>query len=214
MVGPLQAITVGPLRVDIPSPNGTTVAAGSSDGTAPVWDLASRRITATLPHPQPVISVAFGRDSHTLATGSADGVERLWRLPGPVLAGPTDAVFTVAFSPDRRTLAAGSRDKNVWLWDLAQPRRPVALDPPLTSPVGSATLDGSAAFSPDGRTLATGSDDDTAVLWKMPSAWPDHIDMAQAARQACEIIENPISQAEWARYLPGVAYRPPCLNGG
>jgi len=126
------------------------------------------------------------------------------------LAGHTATVRSAAFGPDGRTIATVSEDGSARLWDLSEPggRHQVR----LLDVHGGLVV--SVAFSPDGRTLATGSDDDTAVLWKMPSAWPDHIDMAQAARQACEIIENPISQAEWARYLPGVAYRPPCLNGG
>ncbi len=69
------------------SPDGRSLAAGSSDSKVWIWDMATRHVTMTLPHPAPVTTVVFLHDSDTLATSGADGVARIWRVPGPVMSG-------------------------------------------------------------------------------------------------------------------------------
>ena len=66
------------------SPDGSTVAAGTSDASVLVWNLATRALTATLPAPQPVTSLAWDQTGR-LAAGDADGTVSLWALPAPVL---------------------------------------------------------------------------------------------------------------------------------
>ena len=61
------------------SPDGTTLAAGSTDGTVRLWDMATHRQITTLTGPTGAVnSVAFSPDGKTLATGSADHTVRLW----------------------------------------------------------------------------------------------------------------------------------------
>ena len=71
----------------------------------------------------PVKTVAYSPDGATLATGSIDGVVRLFdagtRRLKAELRGHTDFVWSVAFSPDGTTLASGSWDRTVRLWDVA-----------------------------------------------------------------------------------------------
>ena len=56
------------------SPDGTTLASGSSDGTAKLWDVATRTNIATLEgHTNEVLSVSFSPDGTTLASASRDG---------------------------------------------------------------------------------------------------------------------------------------------
>jgi WD40 repeat protein len=59
-----------------------------------------------------------------------------------------------------------------------------------------------AVFSPDGSTIAAGSQDGTTRLWQ---ATP-----ASAAAYVCATVGDPITPTEWAQYVPGLPYAPPC----
>jgi len=150
------------------SPDGRTLASGSSDKTIKLWDVRSQREIATLTGHSGffyclgwVRSVAFSPDGRTLASGSYDTI-KLWDVQTKrkiaTLTGHSSYVRSVAFSPDSRTLASGSDDKTIKLWDV-QTRLEIAT---LT---GHSSYVRSVAFSPDGRTLASGSQDNTIKLW-------------------------------------------------
>ncbi|MFF0000089.1 nSTAND1 domain-containing NTPase [Streptomyces avermitilis] len=145
------------------SPDGRTLATGSTDGTARLWDVSTGRTRIVLrSHTNEVWSVAFSPDGRTLATASTDRTARLWNVATGrtrrVLTGHTDGLNSVSFSPDGRTLATGAKDNTARLWDVAT-GRPRAV---LRGHSGSVY---SVAFSPDGHTLATGSADKSARLW-------------------------------------------------
>jgi WD40 repeat protein len=152
------------------SPSGNMIAAGSADNNAYVWDVADGTLVATLPHPAPVLSVAFGHGGGELATADADGVARIWTLPGPVLTGPPGSVFTVAFSPGGTDLVSASalpsgQGGALQLWSVADPGQPVPLGGPLTAGVP----DGTVAYGPGGR-LAAGGGHGGIVLWDVRNA--------------------------------------------
>ena len=145
----------------------------------PTQDLASRPLDSeNTPLSPPlaagagsVNSVAFSPGEHTLASGSASGMIRMWDVadpahPGPlgqpVTAGGAAAIDSVAFGPGGRILASGSNDDTIQLWDVADPAHPRPLGQPLT---GSTAAAASLAFSPGGRTLASANHDDTIQLW-------------------------------------------------
>jgi WD40 repeat protein/transcriptional regulator with XRE-family HTH domain len=136
------------------SPDGTAVAAGTSDASVLVWNLATRSLTATLPHPQPVTSLAWD-GSGRLAAGDADGTVSLWTLPAPVLL-TGNAPSGVAYSPGGQTLAAGGQ--NVQLWDAVR-RTLIA-----TRPLPAGTITNAITYSPDGDMIAIARSDGTAWL--------------------------------------------------
>jgi WD40 repeat protein len=149
--------------------------------------------------------VAFSPEGHTLATASADTTAQLWDVRDPhhptplgTLTGHTNYVNSVAFSPDGHTLATASDDTTARLWDVRAPHHPMSLGT-LTGHPGRVF---SVAFSPEGHTLATASDDTTARLWDT--------NVDRVAARICSITPS-ITENEWDHYLPGLAYRPPCL---
>ena len=147
------------------SPDGTTLASGSSDGTAKLWDVASQEEIATLyPHGSQVTSVDFSPDGTTLA-GTAWGDIVLWDVAsGEVIAtisGDHYGLRSVVFSPDGTTLAAARRGTIVLL-DVASREAIATLE-------GHSDVVRSVAYSPDGTTLASGSRDGTAKLLDVAS---------------------------------------------
>ena len=98
------------------SPDGRSLAAGTSGANVLVWSLATRRVTAKLPHPQPVTSVTWDGPDR-IAAASADGTVSLWALPSAVLV-TGSAPTQLAYAPGGGTLAVGG-DGSVQLWDTA-----------------------------------------------------------------------------------------------
>ena len=63
------------------SPDGTTLATGSQDRTAKLWNVGTRENTVTFrEHTDRVSSVDFSPDGRTLATGSADRTVKVWAV--------------------------------------------------------------------------------------------------------------------------------------
>ena len=118
------------------SPDGKTVATGSWDKTARLWDAATGKpIGDPMAHQSLRPAVAFSPDGKTVATGSDDRTARLWdAATGKPIGHPMthqDLVTAVAFSPDGKTIADGEQDKTARLWDAAT-GKPIgyADDPP------------------------------------------------------------------------------------
>ena len=59
-----------------------------------------------------------------------------------------------------------------------------------------------ADFRPDGAWLAAGTADNTVRMW--------NLDPEQVADYVCATAGDPLTRAEWDRYVTGVPYRPPC----
>jgi WD40 repeat protein len=147
--------------------DGTRLATASDDGTARVWDIASRKqIRQLVGHEGPVYSVAWAaRDGTRLATASSDGTARVWDMAdGKVLplVGHAARVNAVAWSPDGRWLATASDDGTARVWDAANGTEMQKFDDHKNWVLA-------VAWSPDGTRLATASDDGTARVWDTES---------------------------------------------
>ena len=148
------------------SPDGETIASGSADSTVILWDVATRRIIATLRNTHLVRSVAFSPDGATLAVGSNSKAVDMWDIATQrkigTFGGHRNLVTSLAFSPDGTTLATGSQDRTIKLWNVAT-RQNIAT---LSHTHGVESV----SFSPDGGSLASGSwggtsSSDPGVVW-------------------------------------------------
>jgi WD40 repeat protein/tRNA A-37 threonylcarbamoyl transferase component Bud32 len=152
------------------SPDGRTVATGSEDNTARLWDPATGQPRGEpLPHTHEVRRVAFRPDGRVVVTVAGDHAARLWDpATGRSLGQPMvhdAAINPVSFSPDSRLVATGSNDNTARLWhaDTGQPQG---------EPLRHAGPVWDVAFGPDSKLLATACGDGTARLWDTATGRP------------------------------------------
>jgi WD40 repeat protein/serine/threonine protein kinase len=145
------------------SPDGKTVATGSYDATARLWDAATGKPRGgPLRHTGPVYQIAFRPDGKALLTLNTHDRVCLWEVAtGKPLGGPLEqpgGISSAAFSPDGKRLATGSNGGAVRLRDAAT-------GAPLGEDIEHGGAIGAVAFSRDGRALLTVGRDNAFRLW-------------------------------------------------
>src|SRR6266699_3634542 len=146
------------------SSHGTYWAMGSRRGGARVWrDEGKMLDLAWQAHTAAVQALAFSPDEQMLATGSWDGMIKLWNLENGALlwlGQHTGSIHRLAFTPDGHTLASGGDDAVIRLWDVSTGKLLQTLSS-QSSPIYAL------AWSPDGCLLAGGCFDGSIHLWEM-----------------------------------------------
>ena len=200
------------------SPDGRLLT-GYSGNLAECWDISNPRRPVRLPpirlsSASLVAGGAFSPTGTVLAVGDSLGALQLWQVSHDrltrqlaIVHGPSRANLShLSFSPDGRTLALPGlvngdvSQPAVELWDVSTPPRP-RLETQWPTQNGD-DVNG-LAFSPRGHVLAV-EGNETVTLWDT--------DPAQVARSLCAAAGDPISKADWGRYVPGAPYQPPCAG--
>jgi WD40 repeat protein len=105
-------------------------------------------------------SVSFSPDGQTIASGSKDGIIKLWSRCGREMRkfqGYFTSITSVSFSPDGQVIVSFSKDKTVRLWSRNSREMQVLH--------GHDECILSASFSPDGQTLTSVSVDGVVKFW-------------------------------------------------
>jgi ferric-dicitrate binding protein FerR (iron transport regulator) len=151
-----------------------SIATGSLDGTAKLWDPTGNRLLATLvPGFGNVIDLAFSADGQVLTILSHDEKSGRMTLTGwdPVtrkqrwIVDEFQADHRI-FSPDGAMLAAANRqNRSVTLWDLATGKKTQVLDGNANEFTEILRNVFSLAFSHDRQTLAIDSSSGLVTIW-------------------------------------------------
>ncbi|MDA0284661.1 MAG: WD40 repeat domain-containing protein [Planctomycetota bacterium] len=134
------------------SPDQSTLATGSIDGTIKLWDVASGAWKKTLTgHKSWVNTLTYRSNGEWLISGSSDGTVMVWNTTTGTSVHTLDAtkaeVRSVAISHDGSRLAAGLRYGTVKIWDTAEWKESISIP-------GQGDMC-AVAFSPNGKLLAS-----------------------------------------------------------
>ncbi len=150
------------------SPDGSFLAAVSSDLTIRLWDIKTKQIKTVLKShgrfKPGETHMAFSPDGKILANTREGNTVQLWDVATgkevALIKMPQSGVTKVLFSPNGTQLATGFQDGTIHLWNRHTTEH-------LATYNGHTKGITSFAFSPDSSVLASGSHDGTVLLWKL-----------------------------------------------
>jgi WD40 repeat protein len=143
------------------SPDGKSLASGSQDRTARLWNLADRRELWFTNHTSGVGSLAFSPDGRTLAMSGAGQVIRLMDVQTgsqtAELRGHLKGVSSLAFTTNGQSLLSASDDGTIRVWDPADMAKENSAHLFAQNSIGTdwLTYGHALCLSPDGRHLLT-----------------------------------------------------------
>ena len=147
------------------SPDGRTLASGSSDRTVRMWDTSTGEAGPVMRgHVHEVYAVAFSPDGRYLASGGRDQTIGIWDAKTgqqiTMLRGHGQWVTGLAFSSDSTRLVSSSWFKTLKLWDTRTWQEVATL-----REHGDALR--CVLFSPDGTRIVSSSNDGTIRMWDL-----------------------------------------------
>ena len=152
------------------SPDGSTLASASQDGTVRLWDVPAYTTAAVL-ETGGAYCLAWSPDGRQLAVGNDAGDVQRWDVAAQEVLETwsseandnRDDIISIAWSPDGQTVAFGDLAGGIYLWDVATSQARLVLTEQNPSDRGH-DVNG-LAWSPDGSTLASTHPDGQLQLW-------------------------------------------------
>jgi FOG: WD40 repeat len=188
------------------SPSDTLVAAGLR-GSVMIWDYASGNSLMELTQPGDVETLVFSNDGKWLASGSTEGMIKLWEVENRSITQNGEPLqlegkpLSLSFSPDDKWLAGGGSSGFAYLWSSSTNEEIARI--PHNDPVTSVS------FSPDGSKLFSVSRK-VVKIWDATSI--RLVPKNELIDFACSHMISNFSQETWTTLFQDEAYRPLCPN--
>ncbi|KAI9337042.1 WD40-repeat-containing domain protein [Zopfochytrium polystomum] len=149
------------------SPDGRTVASGSSEMVVRIWDTFNGREKKVIRCEKPVWALAFSHAGDVLACSVTGGRVLIWDTTTwrtvQSMKGSADAVTALCFSGDDAKLVTGSEGAELRLWNPRNGKELAAADGHIGTVFDS-------CFSPDGTLVVSGARDKHVSVWNLKTS--------------------------------------------